>query len=111
MSEIPEDIKETASGLIGNYAFDPALLEGAIRAALLAERERSKKRWLEWHSKRSAIARKHWLRAAKKALDGDTLELLNRVHLYEAEPMDVVLSGSDEEQEHGLMPVYRASER
>ena len=33
-----------------------------------------------------------WMRAAKKALDGDMRELRNRVEMIEAEPVEVVLS-------------------
>lgn len=36
--------------------------------------------------------RKYWIRAAKKALDGDTRELWTRVQMCEAEPLEIVQS-------------------
>ena len=51
-----------------------------------------KERWQAWAQKRLAIQSKHWLRAAKSALAGDTRELRNRVELAEADPAEVVLS-------------------
>lgn len=41
--------------------------------------------------------RTFWLRAAKKALDGDTRDLANRVAMCEAEPMEIVLSSESGE--------------
>lgn len=53
-----------------------------------------KERWQAWARKRLEIQSKHWLRAAKDALNGDFRELRNRVELAEAEPVDVVLSAA-----------------
>lgn len=44
MSNIPEDLRETAGHLIANYGCDDDLLFGAIAAALLAEREAQRER-------------------------------------------------------------------
>ena len=38
-----------------------------------------------------------WLRAARKALDGDLSELRNRVDMHDAEPAEVVLSVESKE--------------
>lgn len=38
--------------------------------------------------------RKHWIRASKKALDGDTRELWTRVQMCEAEPLEIVPSAA-----------------
>lgn len=51
--------------------------------------------------RRLTLSRKYWIRAAKKALDGDTRELANRVAMAEAEPMEVVLSGVSSEEGQG----------
>lgn len=42
--------------------------------------------------RRLDLQRKYWLRAAKKALDGDVRELRTRVEMEEAEPLQIVLS-------------------
>lgn len=51
-----------------------------------------KEYWQAWARKRLEIQRKHWVRAAKAALAGDTRELRNRVELSEASPVDIVQS-------------------
>ena len=40
MDDIPEDIEEIAGRIVLDFSFDAALLEGAICAALVKERER-----------------------------------------------------------------------
>lgn len=93
---IPEDVMKTARAIgdawFGAGHHDSAALAEEVARAIMAEREAAKTHWLAWHAKRSEISRKHWLRASKAALAGDTRELRNRVELAEADPVEVVLS-------------------
>lgn len=110
MSDIPEDVMKRAEKLLRNIEHEAEadhdyylvwvrpMAVDAIADALMeeraAERERAKAHWLQWHHKRVEISRGLWLRASKKALDGDMRELRNRVDLAEAEPVQLVLSES-----------------
>ena len=70
--------------------------EDKIARALLAERERAAEEhrtfWQKWAAKRLEISRTQWLRAAKRALDGDMRDLRLRVELAEAPPVQIVCS-------------------
>lgn len=48
--------------------------------------------WRRWAQRRVEANNRPWLRAARKALDGDMTELRNRVALADAPPVDVVTS-------------------
>lgn len=52
-------------------------------------------REVEILKRRLDLSAKYWMRAAKKALDGDIRELANRVALTEAGPLEIVLSGEE----------------
>jgi hypothetical protein len=45
--------------------------------------------------------RKYWIRAAEKALDGDMRELWTRVQMCKAEPLEIVLSVDNTEEQSG----------
>jgi hypothetical protein len=49
---------------------------------------------IEMLKRRAEMSRTYWIRAAKKALDGDLRELRNRVEIFEADPAVLVLSKS-----------------
>lgn len=53
-------------------------------------------RRLEICQRRMEMATKYWMRAARKALDGDLSELRNRVEMYDAGPVKLVLSDSQQ---------------
>ncbi len=67
-------------------ADDDSLLKEALSRAEVAEKR------VKTAVRSRESSHQFWLRAARKALDGDMRELRNRVELCEAVPVDVVLS-------------------
>lgn len=58
-------------------------------------------REIEILKRRLEMSTKYWIRAAKKAIAGDSRELANRVALAEAEPLELILSSINKEPSHG----------
>lgn len=59
-----------------------------------AENARLRDFWVAWAHRRLEVQRKHYLRDAKLALNGDMRALRNRVEMMEAEPMPIVPSAA-----------------
>ena len=59
--------------------------------------------YLQLRDLQAVRSREHWIRAAKRALAGDTRELANRVALAESGPV-VLTNGDDEIHVPGYTP-------
>lgn len=72
----------------------------AARAAIeaMAGEDPARVFWQQWAAKRLEINRSQWLRAAKRALDGDMRDLRLRVELAEAPPVQIVATALSEDK-------------
>jgi len=101
-----EDCAEAATALAeaqATIARQQVMLDRALEASFddkaradRAEAENARLRdfWVAWAHKRLEVQRKHYLRDAKLALNGDMRALRNRVEMMEAEPMPIVPSAA-----------------
>lgn len=71
---------------------EPYIGDAEAAIAALADNAPDRVFWQNWAAKRLEINRSQWLRAAKRALDGDLRDLRQRVELAEAPPMQIVAS-------------------
>lgn len=97
VSQIKWKLIEDATDLYGKGKWDLQPLYTRPTPAADGQRVKQvdpREFWQQWARKRLEISRSQWLRAAKRALDGDLRDLRLRVELAEAPPMQIVASSA-----------------